>query len=76
MVTVREVKGWPQVFTLADGKTLRLRPRGEKKIANSAVSEDLQRGVEMGFVVILSEVPKKKSAVKEHSEIDEEKQEV
>lgn len=76
MITVRELKGWPHVFTLADGTTLRLLPNKEKKIANSAVSEDLQKGVEMGFVVLLSETPKKKSAVKEHSKSAIENEEV
>lgn len=76
MITVRELKGWPHVFTLADGSSLRLLPHKEKKIANSAVSTDLQKGVEMGFVVLLSETPKKKSAVKEHKEDATENQEV
>lgn len=76
MITVRELKGWPHVFILADGTTLRLLPHKEKKIANSAVSEDLQKGVDMGFVVLLSETPKKKSAVKEHSKSATENQEV
>lgn len=67
MVTVRELKGWPHCFTLASGKTLRLLPHQEKEIPSSSVSEDLQRGVSMGYIVILSEKPKANSAVNKHS---------
>lgn len=68
MVTVRELKGWPHVFTLTDGSTFRIFPREEKRIPVSSVSADLQKGAEMGYVAILREVPKSEPAVEEHSE--------
>lgn len=76
MITIRELKGWPHVFTLADGSSLRIFPYGEKKIHNSSVSKDLQKGVSMGFVVLIPDSNKKKSAVKKHSKKVNENQEV
>lgn len=67
MVTIRELKGWPHVFTLTDGSTFRIFPHEEKPIDPSAVSEDLERGAKMGYVAILREVPKSETAVEEHS---------
>lgn len=66
MVIVREIKGWPHCFTLSGGETFRLQPLQEKRIKSSSVSDDLRRGVKMGYIVIISEKPNKGSRVSKH----------
>lgn len=76
MSIVRELKGWPQVYTLADGGTLRLLPHAEKAIPDPNISEDMHRGVSMGFIALMSETPITSSAVEYtvDAEIEEEKE--
>lgn len=61
MVKVIELQGMPQVFTLKDGKTLRIYARETKEIESSKVSTELKRAEERGFIM-LSPVPKVQKA--------------
>ena len=55
-----ELKGKPQVFTLKDGKTLRIFARETKTIAESNISKELRIAETMGLILLAteSEVPK------------------
>lgn len=50
MVKVTEVKGYPCVFTLKDGTTLRVRPYASKEIKDSLISDEVNRAVASGYV--------------------------
>lgn len=56
-----ELKGKSQVFTLKDGKTLRIFARQTKKVADSNISNELRIAESMGLVMLTkdyTEVPK------------------
>ena len=55
-----ELKGKSQVFTLKDGKTLRIFARETKTIAESNISPELRIAETMGLVLLAkeTEVPK------------------
>lgn len=52
---ILELKGKSQVFTLKDGKTLRIFARGTKKIADSNVSNELIIAESMGLVSLIKD---------------------
>lgn len=59
---ITELKGKSQVFTLKDGKTLRILARQTKKVADSNISKELKIAETMGLVSLTKdsvEVPKK-----------------
>ena len=64
---VRELKGWPHVFTLTSGKTLRIFPYQEKDIPAEEVSEDITQAVNMKLISCVAEVPKAAPAVSKHT---------
>jgi hypothetical protein len=64
---VKELKGWPHVFTLTSGKTFRIFANEEKSIPAEEVSEDMRRAVKMKLVSIVEEMPKAASAVGNYS---------
>ena len=68
MSVVRELKGWPHVFTTTSGKSFRVLPNEEKRISEKEVSEDMRTAVKMKLISITEESSKAVSAVKEHSE--------
>lgn len=56
-----ELKGKSQVFTLKNGKTLRILARQTKDIAESNISENIKIAESMGLVSLIkdsTEVPK------------------
>lgn len=56
-----ELKGKSQVFTLKDGKTLRIFARQSKDVAESNISNELRIAERMGLVLITkdsTEIPK------------------
>ena len=56
-----ELKGKSQVFTLKNGKTLRILARETKQVADSNISEELHIAKSMGLVSLIkdsTEVPK------------------
>ena len=58
---ITELKGKSQVFTLKDGKTLRIFARETKKISESNISEELRIAESMGLILLTkdsTEVPK------------------
>lgn len=60
-----ELKGKSQVFTLKDGKTLRVLAHQEKKVADSNISNELKIAESMGLVLLTkdsTEVPKNKKS--------------
>ena len=64
---ITELKGKSHVFTLKDGKTLRIFARETKKVADSNVSDELKIANTMGLIMLMSdsaEVPNKKSGGK------------
>ena len=68
MSIVKELKGWPHVFTTTSGKSFRVLPREEKCISDKGVSEDMRMAVNMKLISITAEPSKAAPAVKEHSE--------
>ena len=66
MSVVRELKGWPHVFTTTSGKSFRVLPNEEKRISDKEVSEDMRTAVKMKLISITEESYKAVSAVKEH----------
>ena len=61
---ITELKGKSQVFTLKDGKTLRLFAHDTKKIADSKISTELKIAESMGLVLLTKDsvkVPNEKS---------------
>lgn len=68
MSIVKELRGWPHVFTTTSGKSFRVFPNEEKHISEKEVSEDMRTAVKMKLISITAESPKAVSAVKEHSE--------
>lgn len=60
---VVELKGKSHVFTLKDGKTLRIFSHQEKKVGDNNISNELKIAESMGLVKLLkdsTEVPKNK----------------
>jgi hypothetical protein len=58
---ITELKGKSHVFTLKDGKTLRIFAHDTKKIADSKVSNELKIAESMGLILLMedsTEVPK------------------
>lgn len=62
---ITELKGKAQVFTLKDGKTLRIFARGTAEIEESNISYEMRIAEQMGLIlmndykaVITKEVPK------------------
>ena len=57
-----ELKGKSQVFTLKNGKTLRILAHQEKEIAEANISENIKIAESMGLVLLIKdsnkEVPK------------------
>ena len=68
MSVVRELRGWPHVFTTTSGKSFRVLPNEEKRISEKEVSEDMKMAVDMKLISITAEPSKAAPAVKEHSE--------
>ena len=68
MSIVKELRGWPHVFTTASGKSFRVLPREEKHISNKEVSEDMRTAVNMKLISITEESSKAVYAVREHRE--------
>ena len=68
MSIVKELRGWPHVFTTTSGKSFRVLPREEKRISEKEVSEDMRMAVNMKLISITAEPSKAASAVKEHRE--------
>ena len=68
MSIVKELRGWPHVFTTTSGKSFRVLPREEKRISEKEVSEDMRMAVNMKLISITEESSKAVSAVKEHRE--------
>jgi hypothetical protein len=62
---IMELKSKSQVFTLKDGKTLRIFAHQVKKVADSNVSNELKIAESMGLVKLIkdsTEVPKNKKS--------------
>ena len=62
---ITELKGKAQVFTLKDGKTLRIFARETKKVADSNISNELKIAETMGLVLLTkdsTEVPNTKKS--------------
>ncbi len=64
---ITELKGRPQVFTLKDGKTLRIFARKSAEVADSNISNEMRIAEKMGLImmtpvvkttVVTEEVPK------------------
>lgn len=58
---ITELKGKPHVFTLKDGKTLRILAHETKKVADGNISEELRIAESMGLVLLTknsTKVPK------------------
>lgn len=68
MSIIKELKGWPHVFTTTSGKSFRVLPNEEKRISEKEVSEDMRTAVKMKLISITEESSKAVSAVKEHRE--------
>lgn len=49
---VRELKGNLQVFTLSNGKTLRLFPRKSAEVSDSLITSEFKIAEKMGLIVI------------------------
>ena len=62
---ITELKGKAQVFTLKDGKALRIFARETKKVADSNISNELKIANTMGLILLTNdstEVPKNKKS--------------
>lgn len=57
---ITELKGRAQVFTLKDGKTLRIFARQTKEVAESNVSNEMRIAEQMGLILIAKGVPNNK----------------
>ena len=58
---ITELKGKSQVFTLKDGKTIRILAHETKKVADSVISDELRIAESMGLVLLTknsTKVPK------------------
>ena len=49
---ITERKGKAQVFTLKDGKTLRIFPRKTKEVADSNISNEMRIAEQMGLLLM------------------------
>ena len=61
---VTELKGKSQVFTLKDGKTLRILARETKKVADSNISNELKIAESMGLILLTKDSTKVPSTKK------------
>lgn len=66
-VIVQEMKGWPHVFTLKDGTTLRLYPRRNIELDEEKVSDELLTAAKMKFITIFEKPGTPSPAVKADS---------
>lgn len=57
---ITELKGKAQVFTLKDGKTLRIFAHQMKEVAESNISKEMRIAERMGLILITKEVSKNK----------------
>lgn len=49
---ITELKGRAQVFTLKDGKTLRIFARQTKEVAESNISKEMRIAEQMGLILV------------------------
>lgn len=49
---ITELKGRAQVFTLKDGKTLRIFARQTKEVAESNISNEMRIAEQMGLILV------------------------
>lgn len=49
---ITELKGRAQVFTLKDGKTLRIFARQTKEVADSNISKEMRIAEQMGLILM------------------------
>ena len=49
---ITELKGRAQVFTLKDGKTLRILARQTKEVAESNISNEMRIAEQMGLILV------------------------
>ena len=49
---ITELKGRAQVFTLKDGKTLRIFARQSKEVADSNISKEMRIAEQMGLILM------------------------
>lgn len=49
---ITELKGRAQVFTLKDGKTLRIFARQTKEVADSNISREMRIAEQMGLILV------------------------
>lgn len=49
---ITELKGKAQVFTLKDGKTLRIFARQTKEVAESNISNEMRIAEQMGLILV------------------------
>ena len=49
---ITELKGRVQVFTLKDGKTLRIFARQTKEVADSNISREMRIAEQMGLILV------------------------
>ena len=61
---ITELKGRAQVFTLKDGKTLRIFARETKEVAESNISNEMQIAKTMGLILMTPVVTKKSPKTK------------
>lgn len=52
MFKITEIKGRQQVFTLKDGKTLRVFARKSAEVAENNISDEIKRAESMGLIMI------------------------
>lgn len=64
MFKITEIKGRQQVFTLKDGKTLRVFARKSAEVAENNISDEIKRAESMGLIMITKVVTKSVSADK------------
>ena len=57
---ITELKGRAKVFTLKDGKTLRILARDTVEVAESNISNEMKIAEQMGLILITKEVSKNK----------------
>ena len=61
-MNITELKGRAQVFTLKDGKTLRIFARDTKAVADSNISKEMRIAEQMGLILMTKEVTEEVTA--------------
>lgn len=65
---ITELRGGAHVFTLKDGKTLRVFPYSQCEVKDNLISKDLENAVSLGLILMTKLVNKKKELKEEETE--------